>query len=207
MVPPARQLRWDEVIEYAFLSDFDLLQKPAELSEVRPWASPTARVLLDKYFKIQRAQEEIQRCNIEICRVITSIRDEKIFLVAKEDEVRQSNPGLAWCIRRYWFRRERYDSTHMQRFQDLAKKAGERFTGTLEPGVRLSKVVPTSPMEGLLDPSREAAEREAQEIARQMEESGDRDEELEIDDDLGERIEEEQLAEQLDTIYLVSEDA
>lgn len=61
-------------------------------------------------------------------------------------------------------------------------------------------------MEGVLDPSREAAERKAQEIARQMEESGDRDEELEIDDDLGERIEEEQLAEQLDTIYLVSED-
>ncbi|KAJ7776375.1 hypothetical protein B0H16DRAFT_1659775 [Mycena metata] len=174
MVPPARQLRWDEVIEYAFLSDFDLLRKPAELSEVRPWASPTARVLLDKYFKIQRAREEIQWCNIEIRRVITSIRDEKIFLMAKEDEVRQSNPGLAWCIRRYRFRRERYDSTHMQRFQDLAKKAGERFTGTLEPG---------------------------------MEESGDRDEELEIDDDLGERIEEEQLAEQLDTIYLVSEDA
>ncbi|KAJ7778907.1 hypothetical protein B0H16DRAFT_1837980 [Mycena metata] len=189
MVPPARQLRWDEVIEYAFLSDFDLLRKPAELSE------------------IQRAREEIQRCNIEIHRVITSIRDEKIFLMAKEDEVRQSNPGLAWCIRRYRFRREQYNSTHMQRFQDLAKKAGERFTGTLEPGVRLSKVVPTSPMEGVLDPSREAAEREAQEIARQMEESGDRDEELEINDDLGERIEEEQLAEQLDTLYLVSEDA
>ncbi|KAJ7716706.1 hypothetical protein B0H16DRAFT_1338682 [Mycena metata] len=202
MVPPARQLRWDEVIEYAFLSDFDLLRKLAELSEVRPWASPTARVLLDKYFKIQRAQEEIQWCNIEIRRVITSIRDEKIFLMAKEDEVRQSNPGLAWCIQRYRFRRERYNLTHMQRFQDLAKKAGERFTGTLEPGVRLSKVVPTSPMEGVLDPSREAAEREAQEIARQMEESGDRDEELEIDDDLGERIEEEQL----DTIYLASED-
>lgn len=114
MVPPARQLRWDEVIEYAFLSDFDLLRKLTELSEVRPWASLTARVLLDKYFKIQRAREEIQRCNIEIRRVITSIRDEKIFLMAKEDEVRQSNPGLAWCIRRYRFRRERYDSTHMQ---------------------------------------------------------------------------------------------
>ncbi|KAJ7039975.1 hypothetical protein C8F04DRAFT_1208839 [Mycena alexandri] len=66
IVPPGRQLSWSEVIEYAFLADFDLLRKPAELGEVRPWATPVARLLLDKYFKIERAREEIKRCNIEI---------------------------------------------------------------------------------------------------------------------------------------------
>ncbi|KAJ7016692.1 hypothetical protein C8F04DRAFT_1215408 [Mycena alexandri] len=137
IVPAGRQLSWSEVIEYAFLADFDLLRKPAELGEVRPWSTPAARLLLDKYFKIQRAREEIRRCNIEIRRVITSIRDEKAFLTAKENELQESDPGLAWCIRRYRFRRERYDLVHMERFQKLAKQAGSEFTGTLEPGVRL----------------------------------------------------------------------
>ncbi|KAJ7724758.1 hypothetical protein B0H16DRAFT_1333263, partial [Mycena metata] len=52
IVPPGHQLSWGAVIEYAFLADFDLLRKPAKLNEVRPWATPSACLLLDKYFKI-----------------------------------------------------------------------------------------------------------------------------------------------------------
>ncbi|KAJ7029742.1 hypothetical protein C8F04DRAFT_1211894 [Mycena alexandri] len=170
IVPAGRQLSWSEVIEYAFLADFDLLRKPAELGEVRPWSTPAARLLLDKYFKIQRAREEIRRCNIKIRRVITSIRDEKAFLTAKENELQESDPGLAWCIRRYRFCRERYDLVHMERFQKLAKQAGSGFTGTLEPGVRASE------------------------------------DEEDDDDDVGGEEEDSKLAEELHTIFIVSED-
>ncbi|KAJ7027673.1 hypothetical protein C8F04DRAFT_964922 [Mycena alexandri] len=204
IVPPGRQLSWSEVIEYAFLADFDLLRKPAELGEVRPWATPVARLLLDKYFKIERAREEIKRCNIEIRRVITHIRDEKAFLASKEIELQESDPGLAWCIRKYRFQRERYDSVHMQRFEGLAKKAGPLFTGTLEPGIRLSKAPEPQPMEGVVESGREGSEFRAQALAREMESSPDSDEEN--DDDVGEQAEDEELAEELHTIYMVSED-
>ncbi|KAJ7728633.1 hypothetical protein B0H16DRAFT_1330810 [Mycena metata] len=207
IVPPGRQLSWGEVIEYAFLADFDLLRKPAKLNEVRPWATPSARLLLDRYFKIQRAREEITRCNIEIRRVITSIRDEKAFLTAKEVEFRESNPALSWCIRRYRFRRERYDSTHMERFQNLAKKAGARFTGTLEPGVRLQEVPESSAMDGVVETGRQETEAQAQALAQQMEAAGASDEEgEELDDEVGIEEDDAQVAEQLHTIYMASED-
>jgi hypothetical protein len=46
------------------------------------------------HFKIIRAKEEIQRLNIEIRRPVTYIRDEQDFLVAKEEEIRETDPDL-----------------------------------------------------------------------------------------------------------------
>ncbi|KAJ7165247.1 hypothetical protein C8R46DRAFT_900786 [Mycena filopes] len=98
IVPEGRKLSWDEVVEYAFLANFDLLRDPETFGQVRPWSTPAARLLLDKYFKIERAREEIQRCNIEIRRLVTHIRDEREFLLSREAEVRETDPDLAWGI-------------------------------------------------------------------------------------------------------------
>lgn len=73
MVPPRRQLSWNQVIEYAFLADFDLLRDSRQDVRSKPWAQPQSRLLMDQYFKIQRAREEIQRLNIEIKRIVTHI--------------------------------------------------------------------------------------------------------------------------------------
>lgn len=70
------ELKWDEVVEYAFLSDFDLLRDARQDIRTRTWATPACHLALDRYFKIQRAQEELDRLNIEIKRVATYIRDE-----------------------------------------------------------------------------------------------------------------------------------
>ncbi|KAJ7711679.1 hypothetical protein B0H16DRAFT_1343537 [Mycena metata] len=117
MVPSGRKLEWHEVVEYAFLADFYLLKDPEAFKEVRPWATPPARVLLGKYFKIERAKEEIIRYNIEIRRVITAIRDKKIFLTRKEAELEETNPQLAWAVREYRLQREihRYPSQTVQK--------------------------------------------------------------------------------------------
>lgn len=183
-------------MEYAFLADFDLLRDPAKLGEVRPWATPASRLILDKYFKIERAREEIKRCDIEIRRVITSIRDEAAFLLAKEDQLWDRQPALAWAVRRYRYQRQRYDDTHLKRFEKLAKKAGHRFTGTLEPGVHpgasegLAEARETNPMEGLQSRNEGEDEAVARSLALQMEASTDKDEEKDIDDDEGNRVEE-----------------
>jgi hypothetical protein len=50
-------LKWDEVVEYAFLADFDLLWDV--------WAMPAARHATDLDFKMYHAKEEIQRVNNE----------------------------------------------------------------------------------------------------------------------------------------------
>ncbi|KAJ7257434.1 hypothetical protein C8J57DRAFT_1235150 [Mycena rebaudengoi] len=75
------------VVEYAFLADFNLLRNPEELAEIRPWAVPASREIMDAHFKIEWAREEILQLNIEIWRVVTKIHDEHVFLLEKEAEL------------------------------------------------------------------------------------------------------------------------
>ncbi|KAJ7303157.1 hypothetical protein DFH08DRAFT_664791, partial [Mycena albidolilacea] len=70
--PPRQHLSWEEVINYAFLADFDILRDPTGNATIRAWAANlAARQLLDSYHKLNRAKQEIQRLNIEIRRVVT----------------------------------------------------------------------------------------------------------------------------------------
>jgi hypothetical protein len=58
-------LKWDEVVEYAFLADFDLLWDARQDISQHPWAMPATRHATDLYFKMCRAKEEIQHVNNE----------------------------------------------------------------------------------------------------------------------------------------------
>jgi hypothetical protein len=74
--PPMPVLTWEEVVEYAFLADFDILRDTRAEVQSRPWTRPAYRLAMDRYFKTLHAREEIKRLNIEIQRVVTWIRDE-----------------------------------------------------------------------------------------------------------------------------------
>ncbi|KAI5982014.1 hypothetical protein EDD15DRAFT_2378548 [Pisolithus albus] len=81
--PPRRQLTFEEVVEYTFLADFDLLRNTTreDISQ-RPWASPAARAAMDQYFKVCRAEEEIERLNVEVRRILTYLHDEDRYMKA-----------------------------------------------------------------------------------------------------------------------------
>ncbi|KAJ7708496.1 hypothetical protein B0H14DRAFT_3082218 [Mycena olivaceomarginata] len=128
--PPMRQLTWEQVVEYAFLADFDILRDTRAEIQSRPWTRPAYRLAMDRYFKILRAREEIRRLNVEIPRVVTWIRDENRILRRKEAEL---NSGMAVQVRLYRERRGRFDEAHMRRFWALARTPG--FTGSVMPGV------------------------------------------------------------------------
>lgn len=130
------------MVDYAFLSDFDLLQDARQDIHEKPWSSHTNRVLCNQYFKLERAREEIKRLNVEIRRVVTYINDETDFLRAKEANVTQDNPILAHQIFLYQTERGRAHGLHMERFRKLSKHSG--FTGNITPGqsIHLSTSVP-----------------------------------------------------------------
>jgi hypothetical protein len=138
--PPAPALTWEQVVDYAFLSDFDLLRDARQDVREKPWACPINRVLRDQYFKVERAQEDIKRLDVEIRRVITYIVDETEFLRAKEAVLVKSNPIFAHQISVYRMERGRANSLHVQRFEKLAKHS--RFTGDITPG---QSVLPLNP--------------------------------------------------------------
>ncbi|KAJ7435593.1 hypothetical protein B0H11DRAFT_1755896 [Mycena galericulata] len=208
--PPGRTLKWDDVVEYAFLADFDILRNQVAIDtihDIRDWATPAARLLLDSYFKIERAGEEIDWCNVEIRRVITHIRDETDFLVSKAAELDATNPTMAYFVKAYRWQRGRFDETHLDRFTKLAKMAGVRFTGTLLPGRRLQPVTPVTqdePMQGVVNTEQERAEAMSRALIEEMKvleisEEGN-------DDDIGERAEGERLARAVETVLVMGSD-
>ena len=93
---------------------------------------------MDQHFKLLRADEEIERLNVEIHRFVTYMRDEDDFLTRQEDRLREDgDEGMAHQVRLVRMERGRFTSLHMSRFAKLSKTGG--FTGDLVPGVSVSR--------------------------------------------------------------------
>lgn len=131
--PPRTELSWDEVVEYAFLADFDLLRDARQDIRSRPWATPAARQAMDGYFKLLRADEEITRLNLEIRRFLTFMRDEDAELCSKEKEVGLTDPALAYQIRVHRTYFSRFSARHLKNLTAIRQLPG--FTGDMSCGV------------------------------------------------------------------------
>ncbi|EIW81516.1 hypothetical protein CONPUDRAFT_90395 [Coniophora puteana RWD-64-598 SS2] len=139
LVPPRRTLDWDQVVEYAFLADFDLLRDARQDITTRDWAKPGARSAMDLHFKICRAREEIERVNVEVKRLATYLRDEDRYLHECEQKLRQTHPALAHQVAAYRSIRGRCNDLHWRRLHDISKLRG--FSGSIEPGKGAGKGV------------------------------------------------------------------
>ncbi|EIW78051.1 hypothetical protein CONPUDRAFT_61867, partial [Coniophora puteana RWD-64-598 SS2] len=127
------KLQWDEVVQYTFLSDFDLLRDARQDIRKQPWATPAGRIAMDQYFKLCRAREEIRRLNVEARRVVTYLRDEMTYLRSCEELYCPMQPSLAHQIAIHRRERERFMTLHERRLTKLAELPG--FSGCLTPGV------------------------------------------------------------------------
>jgi hypothetical protein len=135
---PREPLAWEQVVEYAFLADFDLLREGRTDIRAEPWALPSGRVAMDTHFDLLRADEELIRLDIEIARFVTYMQDEELFLWWKEDTIRDSgNEELAHHVRQYRNERGRFTAVHLDRLVKLSKVPG--FTASLTPGISVSK--------------------------------------------------------------------
>lgn len=79
--PPHTTLKWDDVVKYAFLSDFDLLSNTQQDIHTHPWSTHTA---LDTHFKICGAYVELEHLNIEIMQILLIFVMSICFYVAKQ---------------------------------------------------------------------------------------------------------------------------
>ncbi|KAJ7840286.1 hypothetical protein B0H14DRAFT_2587516 [Mycena olivaceomarginata] len=141
--PPLASLTWEQVVEYTFLADFDILRDTRAEVQSRPWTRPAYRLAMDTYFKIERAREELVRLNIEIRRTMTWIRDEGHFLRGRELSLRstegktpeQAEEDLLLAVQMKLYREQRgqFDDDHRDNFRRLAKLKG--FTGSISPGI------------------------------------------------------------------------
>ncbi|KAJ6459907.1 hypothetical protein C8R45DRAFT_1056176 [Mycena sanguinolenta] len=136
--PPRTQLTWEQIVEYAFFADFDLLHEGREDIRSEPWAQPAGRLAMDQHFKLLRADEGITRLNLEIRRFVTHMVDEERFLVYHEERLcAEENPALAHQVAVHRMEHGRYNASHMEHLMKLSKEDG--FTGCISPGVSFSK--------------------------------------------------------------------
>ncbi|KAJ3729773.1 hypothetical protein C8R42DRAFT_570096 [Lentinula raphanica] len=122
--PPRRAISWEEVVDYSFLSEFDILRDTREDVREKKWATPSNRLLMFRFFKLIRAEEELGRLHMEIKRLLTYIRDEERLFCSKADEIEDTNPALALQIRLHWKERSRYNDLHRQRLHAIKRLDG-----------------------------------------------------------------------------------
>ncbi|KAJ7467356.1 hypothetical protein B0H11DRAFT_2306441 [Mycena galericulata] len=141
MVPQKPTLDWEQVVEYAFLSDFDLLREGREDIWEKPWARPAGHMAMDQHFKLLRADEEIVRLDIEIPRFVTYIADEEAFLVREEVRlVEEGQLEMAHQVCLLRLERSRFTALHMSRLNKLSKEPG--CTASMLPGTSMRPVTP-----------------------------------------------------------------
>jgi hypothetical protein len=131
MSPPRRTLEWDEVVEYAFLADFDLFCDVRQDISQRPWATPGDRHAMDMYFKMCRAKEEIRRLNIEICCFTTYLQDEERYLQCCIENLEPVNPAIAHQVTVFRNIHGRFNDNHLKCLMSISQLPG--FLGTLLP--------------------------------------------------------------------------
>ncbi|KAG1886150.1 hypothetical protein F4604DRAFT_1917844 [Suillus subluteus] len=68
MQPPAPQLTWNDIMNYGFLSKFELLKHSHSQQDVltKPWTVPGNREIAMMYFKMKCLHEELIHLNVEV---------------------------------------------------------------------------------------------------------------------------------------------
>ncbi|KAI0055191.1 hypothetical protein BV25DRAFT_1930474 [Artomyces pyxidatus] len=131
------QLEWKDISTYGSLAEFELLQECRTDIRSLPWADSTNRQAAIDTLKLERAKEERDRLNVEISRLITSMRDEELGLRSQILRLESSDPLLARELTSRLDHRLRVHRIHRAKLQLIFELPC--FTGSREPGVALNR--------------------------------------------------------------------
>jgi len=149
MDPPRDPLDSHEVLDYAFLAEFDLLRFSQEDIRDKEWVKPANRQAMQQYFQIKAAHNEIIRLNVEGRRLVSSIHAEHIEMPQAISRVRTTDPALAHEIEEQWQLRQAINRRHLNCLKDMSGLHG--FSGSLLPGCRKGSVASAIPLPDWLE--------------------------------------------------------
>ncbi|KAE9406005.1 hypothetical protein BT96DRAFT_751532, partial [Gymnopus androsaceus JB14] len=125
-------LDWAKVTHYTFLDQFNILQDTRHSVLDKKWADPVIRHLMKQHRRVQRAKEELLRCNIEIRRLQTFILDEHSRFDAVLGCIQ--NTAVWHPVNDYIQRRRAINQLLLSRIHETHALPG--FTGDRTPGIR-----------------------------------------------------------------------
>lgn len=97
-----------------------------------PWAKPAIRETIKKHLRVHRAHEELNRCNVEIRRVLSSIHDEDHWFSNILRSLTDQRSSILGPVTEYCTRRRRINSLllgHIEQIFDLDGYTGSRTVG------------------------------------------------------------------------------
>ena len=127
-------LDFQQVVEYSFLSDFELLRHTHNDITQRPWANPLIRRAMISWMKMERAKEEINRLDVEARRLKTYIQDSSVAQLCAIQHLHQTNPALATELQQRHDTQSSTDTLLLQYLHKMESLPG--FSGWRTPGVR-----------------------------------------------------------------------
>lgn len=176
--PPCPPVDWSRVSHYGFLEEFHLLQDTRNDIRDKPWAQPHLRNLAKLRQRVLRAEEELQRCTVELRRLHTSIRDEQAVFRRSLTELAGS--PMHGAVHDYVFRRNRINEMLLDQIYAIYTLPG--FAGEKTCGTRVGSAAPALP-----DPVPVQAQREDKDDdeANQEDIGDDIEDDDEAQDDIG----------------------
>ncbi|KZS94709.1 hypothetical protein SISNIDRAFT_409261 [Sistotremastrum niveocremeum HHB9708] len=132
-VPPRPTFDAQEIMECAYIGEFDILRLSRRGILKKPWTKPSVREASRLHYKLERAREEVKRLNIEYRRLKTYIVEEEAFL-ADLELLTDSNPELAYQLLQHIKRFGAANTIHSDRLLDI--EALDGFSGDVTIGVR-----------------------------------------------------------------------
>lgn len=104
--PPRPSLDWQGIADYNLVEEFELLRDARQDIRTSKWSLESSREAMKLHQKVKRATEEIQRLNIEMRRLYTSILDEHdLFNRVEEQLASEHDYGLLGALREFSGRR------------------------------------------------------------------------------------------------------
>lgn len=137
--PPRPTIDWSRVSHYGFLDEFELLRDTRQDISKKPWALPAVRETIKQHHRINRAKEEIVRCNVEIRCLHTSIHDEEIRFALTLQRLQDENHPIAGAVQDYIVRCHRVNEQILTRIFQTHSLDG--YSGERTPGTRKGAVV------------------------------------------------------------------
>ncbi|KAI0734100.1 hypothetical protein BC629DRAFT_526102 [Irpex lacteus] len=136
--PPRPKLRWEDLVNLSSVGDFDLLRNARQDIRQLKWADPVHREATRLYFNIERAKEELVRCNIEIRRLLTWMRDEHFDYCRAIAQTMIPNFPLAHELSLRWVQQDRINARLARRLKQVSELPG--FTGELRLSTHVTRL-------------------------------------------------------------------
>jgi len=122
--PPCPHLVYSAVVDYCTFSKFEILKHSDHDVLSKEWATLANRQAANKYFKIERAEEEIHRCNVEVARVQAWVDEEDVVMSRAVAEHEVSDPAFAAHLKVLQIQRRHVNDHLRTRLEQIYKLPG-----------------------------------------------------------------------------------